>query len=151
MDFGYTPDQEGLRQEVIDWIAVNVTEETVAEMRSGEDGRETGSRRGRGPLVSALFKKIGEQGWLGITWPKKYGGQEGDRMSQYIVEEEFSRAGIQVGGGGSGAPGRNRTRRHHCSIQFLSYRQFGPHHQPACRADFNGTMRRTCCETPPSA
>ncbi|MCH8109580.1 MAG: acyl-CoA dehydrogenase family protein [Chloroflexi bacterium] len=104
MDFGYTPEQEGLRQEVIDWIAVNVTEETVAEMRSGEDGRETGSRRGRGPLVSALFKKIGEQGWLGITWPKKYGGQEGDRMSQYIVEEEFSRAGIQVGGGGSGAP-----------------------------------------------
>ncbi|MCH7786845.1 MAG: acyl-CoA dehydrogenase family protein [Chloroflexi bacterium] len=104
MDFGYTPEQETLRQEVIDWIGENVTAEVVAEMKGGEDGREAGGRRGRGPLVSALFKQIGEKGWLGIAWPKKYGGQDGDRMSQYIVEEEFSRVGIGVGGGGSGAP-----------------------------------------------
>ena len=104
MDFGYTPEQEALRQEVIDWIGENVTAEVVEEMKGGEDGREAGGRRGRGPLVSALFKQIGEKGWLGIAWPKKYGGQDGDRMSQYIVEEEFSRVGIGVGGGGSGAP-----------------------------------------------
>ncbi len=104
MDFGYTPEQEALRQEVRGFIEENVTQDVVDEMHGGESGRDTGERRGRGPLVAELFKKIGERGWLGISWPKQYGGQEGDRMSQYIVEEEFSRVGVGVGGGGSGAP-----------------------------------------------
>ena len=43
-------------------------------------------------------------GWIGISWPKEYGGQGGSRIDQYIVEEEFSRIGVQVGGAGSGAP-----------------------------------------------
>jgi len=60
--------------------------------------------RGGGPRVEALFKKIHAKGWLGITYPKEYGGQGGDRISQYIVEEEFLRVGIPVGLGGSGAP-----------------------------------------------
>ena len=61
-------------------------------------GRHTGS------LINDLFKKIGERGWLGISYPKEYGGQGGDRMTQYIVEEEFARANISLGLGGSGAP-----------------------------------------------
>ncbi|MGZ5228021.1 MAG: acyl-CoA dehydrogenase family protein, partial [Burkholderiales bacterium] len=32
------------------------------------------------------------------------GGQGGDRLTQYIVEEEFTRAGVPVALGGSGAP-----------------------------------------------
>lgn len=51
-----------------------------------------------------MFGKIHARGWLGITYPKEYGGQGGDRISQYIVEEEFLRVGIPVGLGGSGAP-----------------------------------------------
>jgi alkylation response protein AidB-like acyl-CoA dehydrogenase len=54
--------------------------------------------------VNDLFKKIGERGWLGISYPKEYGGQDGDRLSQYIVEEEFARVNISVGLAGSGAP-----------------------------------------------
>ena len=104
MDFGYTPEQEVLRSEVRQFIAGHVTPEVVDEMHGGESGRDTSGRRGRGPLVADLFSKIGERGWLGISWPKQYGGQDGDRMSQYIVEEEFSRVGVGVGGGGSGAP-----------------------------------------------
>ena len=103
MDFGFTQEQESLRLEVRQFISENVTQDIVDEMEGRNSGRETG-RRGRGPLISALFKTIGEKGWLGISWPKKYGGQDGDRMSQYIVEEEFARVGIQVGGGGSGSP-----------------------------------------------
>jgi alkylation response protein AidB-like acyl-CoA dehydrogenase len=70
MDFGYTSEQEALRQEVIDWIAENMTAEIFAEMKGGEGGGET-RQRGRGSLVSELFKKIGAKGWLGISWPKK--------------------------------------------------------------------------------
>ena len=103
MDFGYNSEQETLRLEVKDFIAEYVTQDVLDEMHGIEDGKETG-RRGRGPLVTELFVKIGNKGWLGISWPKEYGGQGGDRLSQYIVEEEFARVGISVGGGGSGAP-----------------------------------------------
>ena len=97
MDFGYASSQQALRQEVRDFIAENMTQDVVEEVHGrGEDGR--------GPLMNDLFKKIGERGWLGISWPKEYGGQGGDRLTQYLVEEEFARVGLSVGGGGSGAP-----------------------------------------------
>ena len=103
MDFGYTPDQEALRQEVRQFIGENVTPEVIQEMEDQEGG-SGGGHRGRGPLVGELFRKIGEKGWLGVSWPKEYGGQGGDRISQYIVEEQFARVGIGVGTAGSGAP-----------------------------------------------
>ncbi|MFL2627330.1 MAG: acyl-CoA dehydrogenase family protein [Dehalococcoidia bacterium] len=97
MDFGYASSQQALRQDVRDFIAENMTQDVVEEVHGrGEDGR--------GPLMNELFKKIGERGWLGISWPKEYGGQGGDRLTQYLVEEEFARVGLSVGGGGSGAP-----------------------------------------------
>ena len=58
----------------------------------------------QGPLVRDLRKKVAAKGWVGISWPKEYGGQDGSRIDQYIVEEEFSRIGVGVGGAGSGAP-----------------------------------------------
>ena len=103
MDFGYSAEQETLRQEVRQFIAENVTAEVIEEMEEQESGRMSGER-GRGPLLGDLYKKIGERGWLGISWPVEYGGQGRDRLSQYIVEEEFARVGISVGLGGSGAP-----------------------------------------------
>jgi len=97
MDFGYTPEQEVLRNDVRQFIEENVDEEMRDEIENWGEG-------GRGPLVRELYKVIADRGWVGITWPKEYGGQEGNRLDQYIVEEEFSRAGISVGGAGSGAP-----------------------------------------------
>ena len=97
MDFAYTPEQEALRGEVRQFIEENVTPEIVEELEG------TGIRR-RGPKTRDLYQKIAEKGWIGISWPKEYGGQSGSRLDQYIVEEEFSRIGITVGGAGSGAP-----------------------------------------------
>ncbi len=104
MDFGYTPEQEALRSEVRAFIAEHLTPEVVEEMEGLSEGFGVSRSVARGPLVSDLFKKIGERGWLGISYPKEYGGQDGDRMSQYIVEEEFARVNIAVGLAGSGAP-----------------------------------------------
>jgi len=98
MDFAYTPQQETLRRDVREFIKENVTADVAEEIESRDHPR------GGGPRVEALFKKIHAKGWLGITYPKEYGGQGGDRISQYIVEEEFLRVGIPVGLGGSGAP-----------------------------------------------
>jgi alkylation response protein AidB-like acyl-CoA dehydrogenase len=97
MDFGYTRQQEALQQEVRQFISEHVTPEVLAEVEGQEEGP-------RGPRVRELFKMLGEKRWVGISWPKEYGGQGGSRIDQYIVEEEFARVGLSVGGAGSGAP-----------------------------------------------
>jgi len=99
MRFAYTPEQEALRQEVLKFIEENLTEEIKEEIQ----GPEIGGRRG--PKAQEIYKKIRERGWVAISWPKEWGGQGGNRLDQYIVEEEFARVGLQAGGGGgSGAP-----------------------------------------------
>lgn len=34
-------------------------------------------------------KRVGEQGWIGMTWPKEYGGQERSHLERYVVTEEM--------------------------------------------------------------
>jgi alkylation response protein AidB-like acyl-CoA dehydrogenase len=46
----------------------------------------------------AFSKKLGERGWLGMTWPKKYGGHERSAMERYAVTEELLAAGAPVAG-----------------------------------------------------
>jgi alkylation response protein AidB-like acyl-CoA dehydrogenase len=41
--------------------------------------------------------KLGERGWLGMTWPKRYGGHERSLLERYIVIEELLAAGAPVG------------------------------------------------------
>jgi alkylation response protein AidB-like acyl-CoA dehydrogenase len=98
MRFGYTEEQEALRKEVQDFIAENLTAEIKEEVANAEEGR-------RGPKAKELYQKIRDRGWVAVSWPKEWGGQGGNRLDQYIIEEEFARVGIQAGsGGGSGAP-----------------------------------------------
>jgi 3-oxocholest-4-en-26-oyl-CoA dehydrogenase alpha subunit len=101
MDFAYTPEQEALRREVRQFIKENVTPDLGEEMDVHANAERP---RGTSPKAHEFYKKVYERGWLGITYPKEYGGQGGDRITQYIVEEEFTRAGINITLGGSGAP-----------------------------------------------
>ena len=55
MDFGYTPEQEDLRQQVCDFIDDNVSQGLLDEMEGGEDG-------GRGPQFRELVKKVADKG-----------------------------------------------------------------------------------------
>lgn len=104
MDFAYTPEQEALRQEVRDFVDKEVTAEVIAEMEETNEGRPFHRTACTTPHLKALFQKIADRGWVGISYPKEYGGQGGNRISQYIVEEELYRANITVSLGGSGAP-----------------------------------------------
>jgi alkylation response protein AidB-like acyl-CoA dehydrogenase len=97
MEFAYTAEQEDLREEVQRFIQENVTKDVRREIENTDE-------MSQGPLVRDLRKKVAAKGWVGISWPKEYGGQDGSRIDQYIVEEEFSRIGVGVGGAGSGAP-----------------------------------------------
>jgi len=44
----------------------------------------------------AFSRKLGERGWLGMTWPRKYGGHERSAMERYAVTEELLAAGAPV-------------------------------------------------------
>ena len=37
----------------------------------------------------AFSRRVGERGWLGMTWPKKYGGHERSFLERYVVTEEM--------------------------------------------------------------
>jgi alkylation response protein AidB-like acyl-CoA dehydrogenase len=43
-------------------------------------------------------RKMGARGWIGMRWPKKYGGHERSAFDRYVVLEEMLAAGAPVGG-----------------------------------------------------
>ncbi|MFN0184810.1 MAG: acyl-CoA dehydrogenase family protein [Aquabacterium sp.] len=45
----------------------------------------------------AFSRRMGERGWLGMTWPRHYGGQERSMLERYVVLEEMLAVGAPVG------------------------------------------------------
>ncbi|AKU11437.1 acyl-CoA dehydrogenase domain-containing protein [Azoarcus sp. CIB] len=58
------------------------------------------------PERRAFMKKVAEKGWLGITWPKEYGGQEGEGFFEYLLNEKLSSVGAPQIGKGVGIIGK---------------------------------------------
>lgn len=44
----------------------------------------------------AFSEALGARGWLGLTWPKQYGGHERSAFERYVVVEELLAAGAPV-------------------------------------------------------
>jgi alkylation response protein AidB-like acyl-CoA dehydrogenase len=82
-----TDEQQALRKEVRDYFAAMMTPEVEEEMARHEMG---------GPLSRELQRRMGADGWLGIGWPKQYGGQDRSPMEQLIFFDEAARAGAPV-------------------------------------------------------
>jgi alkylation response protein AidB-like acyl-CoA dehydrogenase len=79
MDFALTPEQETFGKEFSEYLKTAMTPELKAEMEEqGEYG---------GPVSREFFRRLGEDGWLGVGWPKEYGGQGRSPMEQYIFYE----------------------------------------------------------------
>jgi len=52
------------------------------------------------PARRAFVTKIAERGWLGMTWPKEYGGREREGVYEYLLNERLARRGApQIGKG----------------------------------------------------
>lgn len=88
MDFQFTPDEEAFRQEVSQWLDQELTPDILKEME-GFTWIRLPKEQPPGPLVRDFSKKLGAKGWVGMTWPRKYGGQERSSIDQYIVFEEL--------------------------------------------------------------
>ena len=42
-------------------------------------------------------RKLGARGWIGMVWPKRYGGHERSALERYVLLEELLAAGAPVG------------------------------------------------------
>ncbi len=42
-------------------------------------------------------QKLGKRGWLGVTWPRQYGGQARPALDRFVISEELLAAGAPVG------------------------------------------------------
>jgi len=94
MEFEFSADQQRFVKEVEAFLDANddpdvfdVTRENMAQIV------DTPKRR-------AFMAKLGEKGWLGITWPKEYGGKDGEGVYEYLLNEQLAgRGGPQIGKG----------------------------------------------------
>ncbi len=46
---------------------------------------------------AGFSRKLGERGWIGMTWPRRYGGHERSTIERYVLLEELLAAGAPVG------------------------------------------------------
>jgi hypothetical protein len=94
MDFEFSPEQQAFAQEVDRFLDENddpdvfdLTRENMAQIV------DTPKRR-------AFMRSLGERGWLGLTWPKEYGGSEGEGVYEFLLNERLAgRGGPQIGKG----------------------------------------------------
>ncbi|MCC6849004.1 MAG: acyl-CoA dehydrogenase family protein [Deltaproteobacteria bacterium] len=87
MYIAYTEEQETLRRDLRAYYTALLTPEIREELHHG---------RGVGPTMRAVVKRMGADGWLGIGWPKEYGGQGRSQIEQFIFFDESMRAGAPV-------------------------------------------------------
>jgi alkylation response protein AidB-like acyl-CoA dehydrogenase len=87
MEIAYTEEQEGLRRRLRDYYTELLTPEVRDELSRSQ---------GVGPTVRRVVRQMGSDGWLGIGWPKEYGGQGRSALEQFIFFDESMRSGAPV-------------------------------------------------------
>ena len=85
MDFRFTPEQEVFRQEIRAFLQEALPEPPAIP----EDAWIIGFDR-------EFSQKLARRGWIGLTWPREYGGQEKSYVDRLILTEELLRHGAPV-------------------------------------------------------
>lgn len=77
MRFTFTKEQDEFRREVQDFLKAELTENLP---RAG----------GLSEIYSVEFsQKMARKGWIGMTWPKEFGGQGRTYVEKAILMEEL--------------------------------------------------------------
>ena len=91
MDFRDTPEEAAFRDEVRTWLAANLTSE-FAPLTHGRGV----DRDEHWDLAVRWERKLGEAGWIGLSWPREYGGRGASFAEQVIFSTEYARADAPV-------------------------------------------------------
>ena len=78
-----TPEQKSLREQLRTYFDNLMTPEVKAQVQGMEGGHK----------YRELVRQIGKDGWLGVGWPKEYGGGGMTMVEQMIFLEEQRRSG----------------------------------------------------------
>jgi alkylation response protein AidB-like acyl-CoA dehydrogenase len=79
------PEAEALRRDVRDFLAAELADRKPVERAESWTGMD-----------ADFSRKMGQRGWIGMTWPKQYGGHERSSLERYVVLEEMLAAGAPV-------------------------------------------------------
>jgi alkylation response protein AidB-like acyl-CoA dehydrogenase len=85
MHIDFSPEQTRLRQQIREYYRELFTPELRAAFDAEHE--EMG-----GPVFRQIVGQMGRDGWLGIGWPKEYGGQGRTPIEQFIFWDETYRA-----------------------------------------------------------
>ena len=82
MDFAYSNEQKAFSEQLDRFFEENkgLAKSAAQEWDSGE---------GFGDACWKILKKIGQNGWLCPTWPKRYGGLDLSYMYRYLIQEKM--------------------------------------------------------------
>ncbi|HLS97109.1 MAG TPA: acyl-CoA dehydrogenase family protein [Porticoccaceae bacterium] len=80
-----SPQLDDLRREVREFIAEQVRTRPATLRAPTWHGAD-----------ADFSRKVGERGWIGMTWPKGYGGGERGALERFVVLEEMLAAGAPV-------------------------------------------------------
>ncbi|MDB5404272.1 MAG: putative acyl-CoA dehydrogenase [Rhodopila sp.] len=79
------PEAEALRLEVRDFLQIALADRKPVEKAESWTGMD-----------ATFSRKMGQRGWIGMTWPKEHGGHERSSLERYVVLEEMLAAGAPV-------------------------------------------------------
>jgi len=113
MDFELSEEEQGFEKEVVAFLEANASPEVM------DDNPEHLSQTVETPAKRAFMRKLAEQGWLGMSWPKEYGGQERSGIYDFLLTEALSRFGAPQPGKGVGIVGKTIIR--HGNDELKSY------------------------------
>ena len=84
MDFSWTPEQQELREK-----AAKVAADAVAKYGRHNDSWMNGYSK-------EFSRELASHGWIGMTWPKEFGGGGRPAIDRLIVGEEMIKAGAPI-------------------------------------------------------
>ena len=85
MDLAFTPDEQRFRDEVRSFLRTHLPKDVSDKVIKGKRFEKEDYLR--------WHRALHQQGWIGHTWPKEYGGTGWNAVQQYIFEEECADAG----------------------------------------------------------
>jgi alkylation response protein AidB-like acyl-CoA dehydrogenase len=88
MDFNFSAEDEAFRRELRAWLEVNAPKglEHADSLAEEGDGDDEWHRR------IAWYKKLHQAGWVGIDWPREYGGRGATILQTIVYHQELARA-----------------------------------------------------------
>jgi len=101
-DFEFTPERSAFADEVEHFLHAHQDPDVFGLTRGNAFGL---TRENMAQLVDtskhrAFTKELWRRGWLGLTWPERYGVSDGEGIYEYILNEALAaRGGPQIGKG----------------------------------------------------